>query len=189
MTITIAQGDAILRRYANAIGALGERDAHKALARAANHTAKKACTQVRRAVARQTSIPLKIVKKQTRVDQANPNGTGAIEARIVASGRPIPLKAFRPKQFSYGIKVKLMGKTRPMPGTFIFAGTYRSGKEIAGGHVFQRTTVASLPIEKQYGPDVPTQIVKDKAADTFEYVVFTALPQRVGHELGRLLPN
>jgi hypothetical protein len=179
----------MLRRYANAIGALGERDAHKALARAANHTAKKALTKVRREVAKQTSIPLRIVRKQTRVDQANPNSVGAIEAKIVATGRPTPLREFRPKQFSYGVKVKLMGKTEFMRGTFIFAGTYRSGKEVAGGHVFQRTTAASLPIEKQYGPDVPTQIVKDEAADAFENVVFADLPKRVGHELGRLLPN
>ena len=76
-----------------------------------------------------------------------------------------------------------------MEGTFIYAGHFRSSKEVAGGHVFQRATIASLPIELQRGPAVPHEMVRDESARAFERTVAEMLPRRIAHEINRLLPD
>jgi hypothetical protein len=118
---------------------------------------------------------------------ASAKSAGPIAGQILARGRPLSLKVFGAKQFKYGVRVKLRGENVKLYGMFIYAGTFNSGKFVAGGHVFQRTTAASLPIEKQFGPSVPESVVKGKAKDAFEDTVATVLPRRLRHEIGRLI--
>ena len=188
MRIALTSADHNLARFGNAIAAIGDGHAQKAFARAVNRTATMVRTRVIRAVAKQSSIPQRIVRAQTRVIQARPGGGGAIEARIVATGARIPLREFDARQLSWGVRAKVWGSWQKFPGMFIYAGTYRSGQEVGNGHVFQRVTVASLPIEKQFGPSVPEEIVRGESAAAFYEVVDAVLPRRISHELGRLLP-
>ncbi|WP_407926001.1 hypothetical protein, partial [Cochlodiniinecator piscidefendens] len=130
-----------------------------------------------------------IVRQHIKTRQVRPTGNGSLEGAVYASGIPLPLKLFRPKQFKWGVRVKLWNETRRLEGMFIYAGHYRSGKFAAGGHVFQRVTTKPLPIQLQTGPAVPTEMVKDRSKDVFEETVAEMLPRRVAHEIGRLLPD
>lgn len=188
MRISVTPSDKMLERFGNQLGALSERDGHKALARAVNRTTNTVHGRVIRAVAKQSSIPTRIVRSQVSKQTVRPGAMGSLEGIIYASGNPVPLKEFRAKQFSYGVKAKVWGKQTRFEGMFIFAGTYRSGKHVGNGHVFQRVTTAGLPIQLQHGPAVPTEIVRNEAKDEFERTVQHMLPQRVQHELSRLLP-
>ena len=188
MSVTI-NPDTVLARYANQIGALGERRAHTALARAINRTTTSARSKVVSAIGKQSSIPLKIVRTQVKRHQVKPGGMGVLEGHIEATGNGLPLSVFRPKQFKWGVRVKLWGKQQRYQGMFIKAGSFRGTKDVANGQVFQRVTTASLPIEMQYGPAVPQEMVRDQAAKAFKTTVEQMLPRRVQHELSRMLPD
>jgi predicted glycosyl hydrolase (DUF1957 family) len=99
------------------------------------------------------------------------------------------LREFGARQFSWGVRARVWGETQRYDGMFIYAGTFRSGQEIASGHVFQRVTTRSLPIAKQYGPSVPTEMVRNASAQEFNRTVDEMLPARIRHELSRLLPT
>lgn len=193
MRLDVAPGDELLKRYANQLGALSERDGHKALARAVNRTTNTVYSRVARAIARQSSIKVATVKRYMRKATVRPGGMGELLGIIEARGNPLPLRDFNAKQFSYGVKAKVWGKQRRFEGLFIFAGTYRSGKEVGNGHVFQNTRTYSArsdrnnAVEKQLGPAVPTEMVRNEAKAEFERTVASMLPARVSHELGRLL--
>lgn len=188
MHLTIRPEDQVLARYTNALGALGERDGHRALARAVNRTTNTVYSRVIRAIAKQSSIPTRIVRSQVSKRTVRPGHGGDLEGVVYASGNTLSLRVFNPRQFSYGVKVKLWGRMRRMEGTFIYAGHFRSGKEVAQGHVFQRVTSRSLPIALQRGPAVPSEMVRDESAKVFEDTVAQMLPARIAHEIGRLLP-
>jgi len=187
MRVVVAASDKHLVSFQNAIAALGGKQANLAMVRAVNHTAKKARTQVVRAIARQSSIPYRIVRAQVRTRLAAPGG--APEAEIRASGRPVSLKHMGARQFGYGVKYKAWGKTQRMEGAFIWAGRLGSGKFVANGHVFLRSTSRSLPIEKQEGPAVAEEMIKDQSERVFKSLVETDLAARLRHEIGRLLPG
>jgi len=187
--ITIEQRDDILRNFGNQIGALGRGDAHKALARAVNRTTTTVQGRVIRVIAKQSSIKSAIVRRSIRRELVRPGSGQALEGTITATGRPIPLKEFSASQFSYGVKARVWGRVQRFPGTFIFAGTYRSGNPVGNGHVLHRTTRDSHPIEVLYGPSVPEEMIKDESAKVFHETVAMMLPVRVAHEVGRLLPG
>lgn len=189
MRIEISAGDDVLKRFHNQLGALTDKRAHQAQARAINRVTGMVYGRVARAAAKQSSIPLKIVRGQMRKRTVRPGSAQALQGSVYATGRPLSLKVFKAKQFSYGVKVKTNGKFNRMPGLFIKAGSFRGVKNVAGGHIFQRDTRASLPIAKQYGPSVPEHIIKDAARAEFERTVRDMLPARLSHEIGRLLPK
>lgn len=193
MRLNITPSDQLLHRYGNQLGALGEKDGHKALARAINRTTDTVFNKVARAVSRQSSIKLVTVKANMNKGKVKPGGMGELVGIVSARGDPIPLKEFNAKQFSYGVKAKIWGKQRRFEGLFIYGGHYRSGKEAGNGHVFQNTRAHNSrsgrdnAIAKQSGPSVPTEMVRGQAKQEFENTVASVLPDRVAHELNRLL--
>lgn len=188
MRVSITAGDDILVRFGNQIGALGEGEAHKALARAVNRVTDTVHGRVVRAVAKQSSIPAKIVRSTIKKRQVRPGSGAALEGVVYATGSPLPLQVFNPKQFSWGVRAKVWGQMQRYPSHFMYGGRWNSGKLIANGHVFSRTTKERKPIEKTMGPSVPEEMVKGESARVFESTVQVMLPQRVAHELSRLLP-
>ena len=195
MRLAVKPGDDLLARYANQLGALGEVDGHRAMARAVNRTTDATYSRVVRAVSQQSSIKQALVRGSSRKVKAKPGGMGAIEGEIRAWGEPIPLREFNAKQFSYGVKARVYGKQTRFPGMFIFAGTPRSGVFAGGGHVFENTREKNVKsgrnnkIERQDGPAVPTEMVRGTAKDEYERTVADMLPARLAHEIGRLLPG
>lgn len=189
MNLTVTPGDQMLRQFSNQLNSLSTREGHRALARAVNRVTTSVRNRSVREIARQSSIPTRIVRSQLRTVQVRPGGGGHLDGVVIATGNPVPLKHMGARQFSWGVRAKIWGERVRLEGMFIYAGTFRSGQEVARGHVFQRVTSASLPIQKQYGPAVPTEMVRGASADAFERTVETMLPERVRHELGRLLPT
>lgn len=191
--IIIKAADDHLASFSNMLAAVGEGAGRKAMARAVNRTTNTVHGRVIRAVAKQSSIPVKILRRSIRKRLAAHKGSGPLQGEVYATGSPLSLKYFGAKQFSFGVRAKIRGKSERFPGMFIFGGNYRSGKPVAHGHVFQNTrgynsrAKRSNAIEKQFGPSIPEEMVRDESLRQFEMTVQTMLPARISHELGRLL--
>jgi hypothetical protein len=187
--IIISAADDTLKRFGNQLGALGEGDAHKALARAVNRVTTTVHGRVIKAVAKQSSIPRYIVKGavKRRLTSVKP-GQGAIEGVVWATGKPISLKYFHPRQVSYGVTAKVQGGSVQYPHAFMGPrpGVLASALR---GNVFIRTSSRRFPIKMLYGPSVPEELVRGETVKIFEETVATMLPARVQHEIGRLLPK
>lgn len=185
--ITIRFADDELLRMENMMGALGKDKARQGLARAVNRVTRSVETRVIRAIAKQSSIPTNIVRASISTTLAAHRGDGPIQGVVRAKGTDLPLKLFNPRQFSWGVRVKLYGKTTRLPGSFIWAGTWKSGKAAFNGHVATRKTKDSFPISIEKGPAVPDVMISDAVVSVYEETVRTMLPQRAMHELTRLL--
>jgi hypothetical protein len=72
MQLIITARDQVLAKYGNALAALGERQARKALSRALNHEGDKDRTQVKRALVKQTGIKYGAVNKAMATIRAKP---------------------------------------------------------------------------------------------------------------------
>ena len=159
------EDNGVLDHYWKIVSDIGEGKARKVFAMAMNKVGRKGYTSVVRALSKQTSIKQKDVRAATSFRRASP---GSLATIINANGRPLSLKYFGAKQFAFGSRAKVWGKTQRFESAFIYAGTYRSGNPVGGGHVFIRTSAASKPLRTLYGPSVPNEIVKDDAYDAFE---------------------
>lgn len=184
--VTIQPADDVLRRYAGMLGAVSGREGHRAMARAINRTVVGTYVQVSRAVAKQSSIPLAEVRSAIKRKMVNPGSRGVLEGALEASSSAKPIRDFKPKQFSWGVRVKAWGKMQRYAGAFIFAGTFKSGKPVAKFHALINRRTAVNPLEIMYGPSVPQEMVRRPSRDVFETTAYRILPQRLHHELGRL---
>lgn len=185
--VNIRFADDELKRMENMIGALGNEQARVGLARAVNRVTDTVRTRVIRAVAKQSSLPQKVVRKRVKAQKAAHKGTSEISGMVYSTGSPLSLYYFGAKQFSWGVRAKVWGSFQRFPGTFIWAGTWKSGKAVANEHVFARTTKDSLPIERQDGASIPEEMVKGESVRVYEQTVRDMLPARAMHELSRLL--
>ena len=185
MAVSVRVEGGGIQRFADAAKDLASDKAALAYMRALNHTGAKANTRVRRALKSQTGLAsLALVDKLGALGKSRA-GKSRLSYEISSTGSHIPLHWFKAAQFGYGVRASPWGKTQRFPGTFIFAGSPRSGKYVSGGAVFHRVTTASLPIEKLYGPAIPKEMVKDQTADAFNAVAGD-LPGRVAHEVKRM---
>lgn len=184
--LIVHPADGILDRFHNQLAAIGDGKARAVLVRAVNRTTNAVHTRVVRAVAKQTSLPQARVRAEIGKRLAAIKGDGVIEGSVFASGAPLSLKEFNPRQFKRGVRAKVWGRVQMFPGAFMGP---KPGIIAAGlrGHVFVRTTKARLPIEKMFGPSIPEEMVKDESKEAFEQTVADMLPRRIEHELSRLL--
>lgn len=173
-------------RFSNGIEQLGSTETmhRKVYRRALNKVGDKAYTRVIRAVGKQMGLKRGQVLKYGGVGKVRANYTRQ-DYQIVSRGTEVPLREFAAKQFSYGVRAKPSGKATRFAGMFIMAGRWTSGDPVAQGHVFQRVTSSSLPIEKQFGPSVPEEIVRNESADAFSAVA-DELPGRIAHEIAQV---
>lgn len=177
--------DDVMARYGRDLARLSSGQAKKAMGRALNYEGRRTFVAVKRVLRKQTSIPRPAIEKAMRLRQASTSG-GALEVAIIGSGRELPLKMFKARQFKVGVKATVWGKRQTFPGTFIFAGTYNSGKPVAGGQVFHRLSKKSLPIQRAFGPSVPKEMVKDQTAAEF-YSATPRIVARVGKEIAAVM--
>ena len=176
-------------QFSNAIEKLSSRETmhQRVYRRALNRVGSKAYTRVVRAVGKQVGLNRGQVLKYGDVKKRRANYS-RLDYEIRSRGLPVPLREFKARQFRYGVRARPWGKTTRFPSAFIFAGRWNSGKFVAAGHVFQRTTSASLPIRRQDGPAIPTEIVKGQSADAFNAMA-DELPARIAHELRVITDN
>lgn len=193
--LEILPKDDIIARFGNQLAALGEGKARQAMARTVNHEGKKARTKVIRALVRQTSAPRRLVVAALSTRQAFPGAkSGPIEFAIVGTGSELPLKWFGPKQFSFGTRAKVWGKSQRFEGSFMNAGRWNSGNQIGGGHVFHRTggfnakSGRNNAFQRMFGPSIPKEMLLAETKAAFMSTT-SGLADRLGHEIGRLLPG
>lgn len=186
MQVVIAPADDVLRRFQNQIGAIGDK-APQAIGRAINRTVDQVYTLTVRTLVKQTSAPRAVVASSIRKRYASTSG-GALEGALVATGRELPLKLFKPRQFKAGTKATVWGKRQLFPGAFMGPRPGTLAPRLKG-HVWTRESKDRLPIKKLYGPSIPKEMVKDESAGQFQREAPFILDKRLRHEIGRLLPK
>lgn len=191
--LVIKYDDRGLRRFENMVKSLAPERVRWAMATALNDAGKKARTQVVRTLAQQSSIPYAVMRKNLRAIHAKPTGTSEMQFSIEATGKPLSLKYFRPREFSghghilggFGVTAKVWGKEQVFQGGFIRSG-WRARRIVLGGHVFHRLGENRNPIEPMFGPGVANELVRDQVPKAFE-AAFASLPDRLAHLLAREL--
>ncbi|MDP1642732.1 MAG: hypothetical protein Q8L59_11155 [Phenylobacterium sp.] len=190
MKVELRQGDDVLQNFANGLGALGEGRARKVMARALNRTGGPTLTKVRRELRTSTSAPAAVVRRQVVAAKAwagDGSGPGKMEFVIRATGRPLPLSLFKPREFRFGVRAKVWGSFQRYEGMFTRGGRWPDRVPLGrGGHVFVRTSAARLPIKRAFGPSLPKELIEDKIV-----MVWRSSTARLGgdiaHELDREL--
>lgn len=185
--VRIESLDGVLKKFGNQLGALGEGRARIALARAVNYGGRRANVAMKRALIKQTSIPRGIVNASVKERKAAHRGGGAVEFVIYARGSELPLSLFSPRQFSYGVRARVWGKSQRFPGMFGAPGDDAGVIAALGGQIFHRTGKSRLPIERSYGPSIPKEMLLGEAAEAFQRTAAEATESRLRHELGRML--
>src|SRR5262245_29298618 len=148
-----------------------------AIARALNWTGNKARTQVARTLSRDTGVGYGVIRNALRTTPASP---AKLTYEIGVAGAHVPLAEFHARQAGRGVSAAPWGQRRICQHTFI--------AEQLGGQVFKREGRARLPIRKLWGPSLPIELARGASPGAFEKSVAADLPQRLAHELGRLLP-
>jgi hypothetical protein len=203
-----------LHRLSNAMGRLDSHQKHLVLQRAVNHTGDKARTQVVRTLAKQTGLPVGVIKKALRVGRAygasaDPeqfvkaqasNRPGSLVYVVSSKGGDISLKYFKARETMSGVTAAPFGKRKLFAGTFLRGGKFPERNSSFGvptkkaaslnGHVWKRAGKKRNPIELQdSGVIIPEQMLKGASAEAFKSTVNQHLPGRVMHELNRLCPG
>ena len=183
LTITWQNGES-LRRFDNALKALGGQKMRAVANRAVNRAGDAARTQVRRELPKQTGLQRQQIVRAVRVVRSTP---ATLIYRMTSFGGDVSLKYFGARETLRGVSAAPFGQRRVFPGTFVKAGRFPNRVGIGmGGHVFKRAGAGRFPIEKQRsGVIIPQEMVKGATRDAFERTVSTVLPKRLEHEISR----
>lgn len=67
---------------------------------------------------------------------------------------------FKPRQFSCGVRAGIWGRAQTYRSAFLVKG--------CGNEAFRRVGKARLPIERLWGPAVPTEMLRDEAVAVWQ---------------------
>lgn len=182
-----------LRRFDNAIKALGEKDARKVMNRAINRTGDMARTRVRKALVKQTGLPSRYIGQKLKQGTSRSNW-GNLTYRINVRGGDIPLHFYKPRETRSGVTARLPEGKKLFPGAFMKAGHFPIRRRVTvakfHGNVFEPiggTRHWGRPIKKvDSGISFPKELVSGESAKAWDEVARTKLPERVSHEISRL---
>lgn len=164
---------------------LADKQIPRVLVRALNHTGKKAHTQVKRTLVKETGLKAKDVAEGLSQQKAK---TSNLEYAIVGRGRHMSLRAFGARQTKKGVSAKPWNKRRVFKGFFIV--------EKLGGQVFAKTNEVGWhktrprrkpAIEKKWGPSLPRELIRGESHKRLEEIAERDLDARVLHEAERVL--
>lgn len=160
---------------------VGEGNARKAFARALNHEGAKANTTIKRQIKKQSSIKIRDINQAIKFHKA---GRQTLKTVIRGTGASIPLQYFGARQFKYGVRATVWGRSQRFAGAFIV------GK--LGGNVFKNTRGWNAKagrfnqIGKLYGPSIPKEMLTREVKDAFMGSA-DSVATRALHELNRIL--
>ena len=183
LTIDINTVD--IARLANLIGAAGDK-APLAIRRALKHTGDRTTTAVKKALVPQTGLKPRVIHNAVKGSMSG----GALAYEIRSKGGDISLKYFSPKETRAGVKHTSKRQPSPLAGSFTRGGKFprRVPLPALNGHVFKRAGAGRLPIVKQKsGVIIPAEMVRDASRAAFFSTVQSRLPDRLAHELYRIL--
>lgn len=175
MSIRFRLNDDVLIRFEANVTRIGEGNARRAFARSMNHVGRRGFTALKRTLRRQTSIKAGTISRAMAFRPARVN---SLSFTIEGSGNAIPLRDFGARQFGYGVRARVWGRSQRFAGAFIV--------ESLGGNAFVRTSRARLPIRKMFGPSIPNEMLKDEAIEGFDDISATVI-ERATHEIAFLL--
>ncbi|MGJ4927486.1 hypothetical protein ACQR1K_10095 [Bradyrhizobium sp. HKCCYLRH3095] len=175
MRLLINAKDQVLAKFGNQLAALGGGQARAAMSRALNHEGDKGRTQVKRALSKQTGIKYGAIDKAVATIRSMP---ATLTYRLKARGEETNIAWFGGIQRVKGVSAAPWNKRRVFKHTFIISRFSRA---------FVRTSKQRLPIRWLYGPNIGRELVKDTSVAAWQGGV-AALVNRIGHEIGRMLP-
>lgn len=165
----------------------------QAVVRAINHTIAKAKTSASKEIRNVYGAKSKDVKKALllfRASRIDPSGS------LVATGRPLPLMAFRARQNKRGVSVRIKGKSRLVHKAFIATmksghkGVFARGQYQDGKFKFRKRRVrkgpSDLPISELKTISVPTALSKDVILEHVQTGMERDFPIRLSHLLSRI---
>jgi len=127
---------------------------NREIAAAVNATAKKVRTQAARALKKELTAPVKVLKSVVKAKSKATKQKPVAVVRL-SEGYPIPLKYFAAKKIKAGVTYKIkpnQGRRSILRKGFII--------DKYGGNVMERTSDPRYPIKTKYGPS-PGQAMKD----------------------------
>jgi hypothetical protein len=165
-------------QWHHALSELGEKNAHKAGARAINRTLSNARTASVRVVAKDMALKQAHVRERitpVKATEKKPIGY------LYATTKRTPLMLFKAKEAGKGrgVRAKLPGSAGKYPHAFIR--TMRSGHE----GVFERKGRARLPIRELKGPSVAQSFTRNSEEPTARAVEMLA--KNMAHEVQYLI--
>ncbi len=174
-----------LRRFDNALKSLGEKKMRQVANRALNAAGDQGRTQVVRALAKQTGLTQKVVKRYIKVKRSD---WGHLEYRINSNSRDVPLKYFKPKEVDGGTIAKPFGEKTFYPDAFFRGGRFPARRvDLPGkmnGHVFVRKDRLGRTIMKaKSGVNISEQMVKDASADAWHSTIGRVLPVKLEDQI------
>lgn len=144
-----------------------------ATVRALNKVAQNVRTASGRAIRQRRALNASVVNKAMAIRRAT---TTHLQSSLVVTGKPIPLRDYKPRQTRRGVTVSVTTGTRKLvPGAFIV--------QKLSGHVFRRAGDKRLPIEKLMGPSLPSTFLQENVRLAWMTVARDAMVKRSAEEL------
>lgn len=171
---------------------LSKKAIDRAVVRALNHTISKAKTATAQQIRKVYGARSSDVKKALKIHRANSRDHAAT---LIARGRPLPLRAFSPRQTKKGVSIKIKGKRHIIHKAFRATmasgheGVFARGDYSKGKFLFRYKRVRSrghdLPITKLSTTSVPRAMMQRVILDHLNTKIQQDLPTRLAHELSR----
>lgn len=179
-----------IARLGNLLAAAGDK-APLGIMRALRHTGDKARTKMRRATAKQLgpirsstggpyAISSKAIKGQVR----------GMSYVIESKGGNIRLRFYRPKETRSGVSHGSPKRGSPIAGAFMHGGRFpnRHGGPGGGQGVYRRTGTGRYPLKSERSDMfIPDEMISGGSAAEFFATAERELPDRLAHELLRIL--
>lgn len=185
---------------------LTNQEFNTSVARAINHTAAKAKTASNREIRTMYNISAKDVNAAMRIKKA---GRAELYALLIAQGKPIPLKKFKPVQTKDGVSVMVKkGQRQTIKSAFLstmgsgHTGVFARGSYKQGGYNFRHKRITPAGGYKQVGnrwqpinndtpintlttTSVPLMLSQNIVINALSKKISEDFPNRLVHELGR----
>lgn len=163
------------------------------VARALNHTARKSKTATSKAIRAKYDIKAKDIKRAIRLGYATVNN---LEASITASGRSLPVRAFRHRQTKRGVSVRIMKQRKVIQKAFVTTlksgrqAVFARGKYNAGRFNFRYRRIRpnnqnDLPITELHTTSIPQAMGRNVILNHLANQIQEDFPKRLAHLLGR----
>lgn len=186
MPLSIKVDASGFKRFSNMLQAASA-NAGPAMNRAVNRAGDMAKTAMIKALVPQTGLKPKVIRKALRSKRASAvaGGTYVIESK----GGDIRLKYFNARETRKGVSAAPWGQRQVFAGTFIKGGHFPNRVALAmGGHAFKRSGAARKPIvAARSGLFIPEEMISGASAGAFYATANRVLPERMAHELLRIL--
>ena len=179
-----------IRRFDNMLKQLPTAKQKLVQVRALKRAGNMARTQVVRALAKQTGLKQKIIRKA--IGKPKPPNFDSLTYVMATRGGEVSLKYFRARESRKGVTAYPFGKRTLFAGAFMKGGRFPNRKFVSKFHggVFEADSSSSewgrafKPVRSNVW--IPNEMVSGETARAFTQTVAIQLPRRVEHELSRM---